>query len=69
MRQIGLYLAIFGVLSIVMNFIGYNFKILMWIDNWGITTGWIIRVAMVAIGLAIFFLIPPANQEPEQETA
>lgn len=56
MKSIGMYLAIFGIGSIVLNQFGYEFSILMWIDNWGPTVGWTIRISAIVIGAALFFL-------------
>ena len=35
MKSLGIWLAIFGVGSLLLNLMGMEFKILMWIDNWG----------------------------------
>lgn len=47
MRTIGTYLAIFGIGSIILYFMDMQFSILMWIDNWGESVGWGIRIGMV----------------------
>lgn len=61
MRNIGLYIAIFGIASIVLSFMDMNLKILMWVDNWGETTGWIIRIGLVLVG-GIIALIGHSRQ-------
>ena len=33
-----------------------EFIILSWVDTWGPTVGWSIRIAMTVIGAALFFL-------------
>lgn len=50
MKSIGFYLFFFGIGSILLNQFGYEFSILMWIDNWGVTVGWAIRLSAVFIG-------------------
>ncbi|MCH9694521.1 MAG: hypothetical protein K0U72_08435 [Gammaproteobacteria bacterium] len=55
MKQIGGLLAFFGVGSFVLNMLGREFSLLMWIDSWGPTTGTIIRVALVVVGAALWF--------------
>ncbi len=66
MRTLGMYMAIFGLGSAIMNSFDYNFTLLMWIDNWGTTTGWIIRIALIVIGALLFFLSPaPEEEAPE----
>ena len=52
MKNIGSTLLLFGIGSIVLNFFDYEFSLLSWIDNWGITVGWGIRIAMIVIGAA-----------------
>ncbi len=50
MRSIGSFLVIMGVGSIALHFFNYEFKLLMWIENWGPTVGWVIRGAMIVVG-------------------
>jgi hypothetical protein len=56
MGKLGIYLAIFGLVSIVLSFLNMNLKILIWIDMWGETMGWTIRIGMIVVGLLIAFL-------------
>ncbi|MDB4107734.1 hypothetical protein N8368_01680 [Bacteroidia bacterium] len=60
---IGSYAAIFGVLSTIMNFFDYNMRLLMWIDLWGETTGWIIRIALIVVGAALWFMFGRGGNE------
>lgn len=48
MKNIGWYLIIFGVGSIVLNYFGYEFKILMWMGE-----GYLLRGAIAIIGLLL----------------
>lgn len=61
MKNIGMYLVIAGVGSILLNLVGYEFQLLMWIDNWGESVGWAIRGAAIVAGAALFFI--GKNQE------
>ncbi len=63
MRTIGTYLAIFGIGSIILYFMNMQFSILMWIDNWGESVGWGIRIGMVVLGAILFFV----GKAPEEE--
>jgi len=54
-------------MSIVLNLVGYNLRILMWIDLWGDTVGWLIRVALLIGGVALFFVLP--SEEAKQQQA
>ena len=65
MSKLGGYIALFGVVSIILSFFNYNLRILMWIDNWGVTTGWIIRVALIVVGVALFFIGGNSSEEDE----
>jgi hypothetical protein len=51
MTKIGLYIALFGIGSIILNSFGYEFKILMWMGP-----GYGIRIGVVALGLLVAFL-------------
>ena len=50
----GLFLLLLGIASIIMNFIGFVPKILVWVDNWGVTAGWAIRVGITVLGTVLF---------------
>ena len=56
MSSIGFYLILFGAGSAVLNLIGMEFIILMWVDMWGATVGWAIRGGMVALGVVLMIL-------------
>ena len=68
-QGIGGTIALAGVVSIVLNFINFNLRILMWIDAWGEGVGWAIRVGLVLLGAAIWaagaFL---GKEEPQAAT-
>ncbi len=55
MRQIGAFIAILGAGSFVLNMMGLEFQLLMWIDTWGTGIGTGIRAAMIVLGGAMFF--------------
>lgn len=67
MKSIGTYLMIFGAGSFILNLMNYDFRLLMWIDNWGPTIGMAIRFGMVALGLVL--LLIGSKQEKEAESA
>ena len=69
MKNIGIYLIIAGIGSILLNQFGYEFKLLMWIDNWGETVGWAIRGGAIVAGAVIFFIGKNSGSKViEQET-
>ncbi|MCB1173659.1 MAG: hypothetical protein KDK39_08845 [Leptospiraceae bacterium] len=54
--KIGAFAAAAGVISLVLSFTSYELRILLWIDTWGTTIGYIIRGALVIGGGALYFL-------------
>ncbi len=56
MRKIGTYIALFGVFAIILGSIGRVPKLLVWIYNWGETMAWVIKIAFVVVGIALFLL-------------
>lgn len=67
LSSFGLLIAGFGLISMILNFLNYELRVLIWIDNWGTTTGWIIRIGLVVIGGALF-LLAGSNKEELEET-
>ena len=56
MKRFGGYLLYFGIGSILLHLIHMQFIILAWIDLWGESTGWTIRIGMVIVGAAMLLL-------------
>ncbi|HPW51645.1 MAG TPA: hypothetical protein PKV85_04730 [Spirochaetota bacterium] len=52
----GGFLFLLGIASIVMYFIGFVPKILIWIDMWGETIGWAIRIGITVLGGLLFLV-------------
>lgn len=50
MSSLGSALLIFGIGSILLNFLEREFIIMMWVDNWGPEVGWGIRISMIVVG-------------------
>ena len=53
MSRLGFNLIFFGVGSIPLNLFQYEFILLMWIDTWGPTVGWAIRIGLIAVGVVL----------------
>jgi len=62
-----MYMAIAGIASIVLLFMNMNLSLLIWIDMWGETIGWAIRIGLIIVGGALF-LLGPAEEEPQEAT-
>ena len=56
MKKLGGYLLFFGIGSILLNMIHMQFIILSWIDLWGDSVGWTIRIGMIVAGAAMLLL-------------
>ena len=75
MKKWGGYMFIFGIGSIILSFIGMQFIILAWIDLWGPTIGWIIRIGLVVVGAALWLagkareneIVNPPPAQPQKD--
>jgi hypothetical protein len=56
MKTIGGYMFFFGIGSIILSFLNMQFIILSWIDTWGVTTGWAIRIGLAVVGGALWLI-------------
>ena len=65
MKQLGGTMFLFGIISAVLHFINYELVILIWIDSWGPTIGWIIRGALVVVG-GVLWLVANKAEGPAQ---
>ncbi len=63
MKQIGGLMAFLGAGSFILNMLGREFSLLMWIDSWGPTMGTVIRVGLVVVGGALWYF--GSQQEAE----
>ncbi len=60
----GLILAAMGIMSIVLSLFNYNIRLLAWVDAWGNTMGWVIRILLILGGGALFLFF---GREEEEE--
>ncbi len=56
MRGFGILLIIFGIGSFILRSMDMEFRLLMWIDSWGQSTGNVIRVIMAVVGLLLVIM-------------
>jgi len=56
MKELGLGLLLIGLISLALPVIspGTKHVLLGWVDNWGMTVGWIIRGGITLLGLALW---------------
>ena len=64
MKGIGGLMVLFGAGSFILNMIGREFTLLMWIDSWGPTVGTVIRVLLIIVGGALWYF--GSQQESSQ---
>jgi len=55
------FLVIFGIGSAVLHLLHRELVILFWIDTWGETVGWAIRIGMIAVGVVLWVLSASAS--------
>ena len=67
MSRIGSYMAIFGAGSIILSFFNVEFRILMWIESWGPTVAWAIRIGLLVLGLILIFVGRPRMHPPQNQ--
>lgn len=63
--QGGLVLAAMGIISALLSIFNYNIRLLAWIDLWGSSMGWVLRIVLVLAGGALFFLFGKAEDDEE----
>ena len=68
MKQLAGLLLFFGAGSIVLNLVGMEFTLLMWMDAWGEATSWFIKIGMLVAGAGLW-LLGHALENPEEATA
>lgn len=51
-----MWLVVLGLGSFALNYFGYDFKLLAWVDAWGDSTGTMIRLGCVVLGVLLMFL-------------
>ena len=56
MKKIGSYLAIAGLLLIVLPYFGLTIRFLSWIDELGTTQAWSIKIGLIVVGAIMFFM-------------
>ena len=70
MKNIGGLLVLLGAGSFVLNMLGREFTLIMWIDNWGPTVGLVIRIAMIVVGAGLFLVgSQQSSVEPDNPQA
>ncbi len=67
LSSIGGFMVLAGIASILLHFFDYELRILKWIDLWGTTIGWVIRIGLIVGGGLLFMVAPSAEDESVDE--
>lgn len=63
LSNLGLVLAFYGLGSVVLKLIGYNFILMLWVDYFGEKTGWVFRMSFIIIGFLLYFRFQVSDDE------
>lgn len=74
MKRLGAYIALFGLAAIILPYFDRQLSVLSWIDNWGTTVSWAIKLGLIIVGSFLFFKVKSKPEEselelPKEETA
>ena len=64
MQGFGGLLVLLGAGSFVLHFMDMEFRLVSWVDNWGVGAGNGIRIAMIVVGAILWWL---GRQSAEKE--
>ncbi len=67
LSSIGALIAVFGLMSMILHFLDYELRILGWIGQWGEGTAWAIRIGLIVVGAALFFMFGGTGHEDDEE--
>ncbi|MFB9864434.1 hypothetical protein [Rufibacter immobilis] len=56
MKYLGLLIFLVGVVSLLVASFGANHFLLLWVDNWGRSIGWVLRVGITIAGYVLYYL-------------
>ena len=69
MQRIGMYMVMAAVFSVIWHMMGRELRILMWINNWGETVAWVIRIGFGVVGAGLWLggrqkdeSVPPSDE-------
>jgi hypothetical protein len=65
MKRIGSVLAVFGIAAVIFGFMDRVPKLLQWIYEWGDGAAWAIKIGLIVVGGALYYL--GGKQKPSAE--
>lgn len=60
---LGVLMTVFGVTVTILSLFGYNITLFLWLNNWGTTMGWLIRIGFIIGGIILFVLFYNSQEE------
>jgi len=69
MKKLGGYIAIIGIATIVLPYLNLQLRFLGWIDNWGETVAWAIKIGLIIVGAALFLMGGSSKASESEKTA
>ncbi len=64
MKRVGAYMAVIGLATLILPYLGYELRLFSALDDMG-TTGLIIKIALVVVGGVLFFKASSASNEEQ----
>jgi hypothetical protein len=52
-----------GIISAILSIFNYNIRLLAWVDLWGNTMGWVIRILLIVGGGALYWFFGNTEEE------
>ena len=68
MKRAGMYMMIIGAFTAVLPVVGMQSRIFGFLDSWGPTTGWAIKIGLIVIGAVLYFR-GSTNEDTKSEQA
>jgi hypothetical protein len=65
MKSIGGLMFFLGLGSFLLHFANREFRLLSWVDNWGPTIGNAIRIGLIVVGAALWFVAHKQEKQLE----
>ena len=66
LTAIGFILFLTGMMALILSVVGAKLSFLVWIDNFGLTTGFVIRLLMIMAGVVLIVMAQPREESQEK---
>ena len=62
LKNLGIAMMVWGGVTIIFHMFGIVSRRTEWLNNWGATTGWILKAGFVVIGAILFFVMKTKDE-------